>query len=91
MSSSNAFGVDIHVLGQGLTSLQKLSIKNALLKLQLLDNSLSNLKFWGKIQAQQNDYFIAVNTTLDTTVKKQFFFRSEHNPTNQPTNQSINQ
>jgi len=67
MSANN--NVRATACGQGLNVAQRVNIANAIDKLRL-DQKLTNVYFWGKIQGKERDYFIAQAVVVDTKIQK---------------------
>jgi hypothetical protein len=77
-TSSGSLHLDVTVLSHTLTTAQKLSIKNALLKVKLQEH-LPAIHFWGRIQGASADYFLALATDVGQNITKKFYWRSgEH-------------
>ena len=72
---SSLFNLDATAMGGCLTTAQRVGIKNALYRLQIHER-LDDVQFWGKINGSEADYFIAVATTLNTSIHKHFYWRS---------------
>ena len=70
----SAFNLDVSVLGQSLTTPQRVAIKNALFKLQINSRVPGTLSFWGKILATQHDYLIAAATTLTQSIDRSYYY-----------------
>ena len=70
----SVFNVDVSVLGQSLTTPQRVAIKNALYKLQINSRIPGTLTFWGKILATQHDYLIAASTTLSASIDRSYYY-----------------
>lgn len=69
--------VDVTACGQGLNISQRLAVANALNKLRL-NEKLTNVSFWGKIQARERDYFIAQSVTADSKITKTRYFSHDN-------------
>ena len=70
----SVFNVDVSVLGQSLTTPQRVAIKNALYKLQINSRIPGTLAFWGKVLATQHDYLIAAATTLAQSIDRSYYY-----------------
>lgn len=77
---SSSLNLDLLVLGQGLTLAQKLAIKNALIKIKLQEKK-QDIRFWGKINGTQSDYFLALSTTISDSISKQFYWSNDEGAT----------
>jgi len=72
--------LDAQALGQCLTVAQKIAIRNALTKIKLQEK-LDDIRFWGKINGAQSDYFIAVSTSITNTIAKSFYWSNDEGAT----------
>lgn len=77
---SSGLNLDLLVLGQGLTLAQKLAIKHALLKIKLQEKK-EDIRFWGKINGTQSDYFLALSTSISDSIRKQFYWSNDEGAT----------
>ena len=72
---SGVFNIDVSVLGQCLTTPQRIATKNALYKLQINSKLPGTLTFWGKITTTTaTDYLIAAHTTLQPRIERSYFY-----------------
>jgi len=77
---ASSVGVDASALSQGLTAAQKFAIKNSLLKIKLSEK-LADLRFWGKVNGAAADYFIAIATSVSSTISKRFYWSNDEGAT----------
>lgn len=77
---ATGLNLDLSVLGQGLTIAQKLAIKNSLIKIKLQENK-QDIRFWGKINGTQSDYFLAVSTSVSDSIQKDFYWSNDEGAT----------
>lgn len=73
-SSHIMSNLTITACGSTLSIPQRLAIRTSLLKIKL-NESLNNIKFWGKIQGTTQDYFLASSCIMNTTVNKLYYWR----------------